>query len=105
MHLFSGKCIRWRVELFLIRPAYYRVKHGQDLALIARTFGVTARVLAAANRLAAEPREGEVLFIPPSGNVYVVQGGESRALLCGSSERFREKNATSFLYPRQEVML
>ena len=93
------------MELRLFRPVFYRVKRGQSLADCARAFGVTKRLLAAANRLTAEPHAGQVLFIPPSGNLYRVRGGESRTLLCGSPARFLEKNATGRLYPGEEVML
>lgn len=88
-----------------MRRAYYRVRHGQTLSSIARAFGVTARLLAAVNHLAEEPRAGQVLFIPPSGNLYRVQGGESRAMLCGSAERFEARNGTRCLYPGQEVII
>ena len=88
-----------------MRPALYRVKRGQTLAQVARTFGVTPRLLAAGNALKSELSEGELLVIPPEGNVYLVRGGESMALLCGSPDRFEKKNATRCLYPGQEVLL
>ena len=88
-----------------MRPALYRVKRGQTLVQVARTFGVTPRLLAAVNALKSELSEGELLVIPPEGNVYRVRGGESKALLCGSPERFETKNATRCLYPGQEVLL
>lgn len=93
------------MELRLHRPACWRVRHNQTLEGIARTFGVTARLLAAENGLSSEPSEGQVLIIPPSANLYVTQGGESRTLLCGSVDRFLRRNATARLYPGQEVML
>lgn len=93
------------MELRLYRAAVYRVKRGQSLADIARTFGVTARLLAAVNHLKKEPEEGQVLLLPPSGDRYVVRGWESRTLLCGSPERFSERNGTRALYPGQEIIL
>ena len=93
------------MELRLLRRPYYRVKRGQTLSEIARAFGVTPRLLAACNHLKGEPFAGQVLAIPPSGDLYRVQGGESRTLLCGSPARFFERNATHCLYPGQEVLL
>lgn len=93
------------MELRLLRRPYYRVKRGQTLSEIARAFGVTPRLLAACNHLKGEPFAGQVLAIPHSGNLYRVQGGESRTLLCGSPARFFERNATHCLYPGQEVLL
>jgi len=49
---------------------------------------------------------GQVLIIPArAGNLYVVRGGESKTLLCGSPESFERKNATVWLYPAQEIFL
>lgn len=93
------------MELCLHRPARWRVRHNQTLEGIARAFGVTARLLAAENGLFSEPAEGQVLVIPPSSDRYIVQGGESRALLCGSAERFARRNGTKHLYPGQEILL
>ena len=93
------------MELQLIRPQTHRVCRGQTLASIARTFGVPPRLLAAHNHLTCEVTEGQLLAIPPAGNVYRVQGGESCTLLCGSAENFQKRNATAHLYPTQEVLL
>lgn len=97
--------IDWCVELSLVRPARYRVKRGQTLLAVALAFSVPPRLLAAVNHLQTEPAEGELLVIPPAENLYRVHGGESRALLCGSPERFARKNATDCLYPGQIVAL
>ena len=93
------------MELQLIRPQTHRVCRGQTLASIARAFGVPPRLLAAQNALACEVEEGQLLTIPPAGNLYRVQGGESCTLLCGSVENFQKRNGTKFLYPTQEVLL
>lgn len=94
------------MELILDSCAYYRVKRGQTVREIARAFLLPARVLAAANGLVEEVRAGQVLRIPPrAGNLYTVRGGESKTLLCGSPENFFKKNATSCLYPMQEIFL
>ena len=69
-------------------------------------FRLTARVLAEYNGLKEEPQEGEVLSIPKIfGNFYVVRGGESMKLLCGSRENFIAKNKTEHLYPGQIILI
>ena len=87
------------------RRIYYRVKRGQTAREIGRAFGCPLRALICLNGLAEDPREGEVLKIPPARNLYTVRGGESKALLCGSAEAFEERNGTKWLYPEQEVFL
>ena len=98
--------IGWRVKLLLKESEFYRVKRGQTLKEIAGAFSCPERLLAVANSLAEEVEEGEVLLIPiTEGTLYTVRGGESKALLSGSGEKFFEKNQTSFLYPMQKVIL
>lgn len=98
--------IEWRVKLLLTEQSYYRVKRGQRLAEIARAFSCPPRVLAFVNGLTEEVREGQVLFIPRERrNLYVVRGGESKTLLCGSPEAFENRNRTKYLYPSQEIWL
>ncbi len=91
--------------LTLHRPARCRVKRGQTLVSIARAYFLPPRVLAAANALSGEPEEGEVLFVPGGGDLYRVQGGETKELLAGSGRAFEQKNCTKWLYPGQEVLL
>ena len=101
----SGR-IAWRVKLLLKESGFYRVKRGQNLDEIAKAFSCTQRLIAAVNGLTEGVREGEIILIPAiEGNLYTVRGGESKALLSGSSERFFEKNRTSALYPTQKVIL
>lgn len=98
--------IQYRVKLSLIVPAQYRVKRGQTLFTIAETFRIPPRVLAAVNALDGEVREGQVLTIPAERrNLYVVRGGESKTLLCGSPENFEARNRTKCLYPAQVIWL
>ena len=97
--------IDWCVELSLVRPARYRVKRGQTLLAVALAFSVPPRLLAAVNALDCEPAGGQLLAVPPAGDLYTVRGGETKALLCGSAQRFEERNATRCLYPSQQVFL
>lgn len=75
------------------------------LETIARAYCLPPRVLAAFNGLKQEPERGEVLLLPEGGNLYEVRGGETKALLSGSEEKFEEKNCTKRLYPTQKVLL
>ena len=94
------------MELRLVAGEYYRVKRGQTVASIARTFGMPARVLAQFNGLKCEVYAGQVLRVPQERrNLYTVRGGESKSLLCGSEKNFEERNATGCLYPGQIVWL
>lgn len=98
--------IECRVKLSLNVPPWYRVKRGQTISTIAKTFRLPPRLLAACNGLEGEAEEGQVLSVPAvEGNLYVVRGGESKALLCGSEEAFEQKNKTACLYIGQTVLL
>ena len=93
-----------KLELSFVK--YYRVKRGQKIADIARTFLMPPRVLAAFNDLSEEPQEGQILEIPEGeGNLYLVRGGESKSLLCGSPEAFEKKNRTALFYPMQMIWI
>ena len=94
------------MELVLERRKFYRVKRGQTLCAIAKTFHVPPRVLAACNDLSEEVREGQVLVLPQENcNLYTVRGGESKSLLCGSKENFENRNGTANFYVGQTVWL
>jgi hypothetical protein len=85
---------------------FYRVKHGQTLKEIAKAFCVAESLLAQENRLTGEPFAGQILSIPAQrGNAYTAKEGESKALLCGSDEGYKEKNGTDILYPGMRVIL
>ena len=85
---------------------YYRVKRGQTIHTIAKAYDLPPRLLAAANNLEREVEEGQVLLIPQrEGHLYVVRGGESKSMLCGSPEAFEKKNGTKWLYVGQLVVL
>lgn len=94
------------MKLQMCEFEYYRVKKGQNLLSIAEAFFVPPRFLAVYNDLHEEPQAGRILKIPKqNGNLYVVKGGESKRLLCGSKENFEEKNKTTLFYPGQVVVL
>lgn len=94
------------MKLLLEVPVYYRVKRGQTISTIANAYGLPPRLLASFNGLEREVEEGQVLAIPKrEGHLYVVRGGESKTLLCGSPESFEKKNGTKWLYVGQIVIL
>lgn len=94
------------MELRLCPKKYHRVGRGQTLAEIALVYRVPPRLLAAVNSLKEPPAEGQILLLPAAdGNLYRVRGGESKAKLCGSAERFEQNNGTRCLYPGQIVLI
>ena len=93
------------MELSLFRPEVWRVGRGQTVRSIAHAFAVPPRVLCACNALTEEVFEGQLLVIPPAGDLYRVRGGESMTLLCGSPEAFERRNFTRCFYPGQEIFL
>ena len=93
------------MKLTLHVPSYYRVKRGETTASVAAAYRLPPRLLAVENSLTEELFEGQILKIPARrGDLYVVQGGESKTLLSGSPARFNEKNGPH-LYPGQSVLL
>ena len=87
-------------------PRWYQVKEGQTLKEIARVFCVSEFLLAKENELKSEPFAGQILRIPLlKGNEYFAQEKEDKTLLCGSEEKFFEKNGTHCLYPGMRVIL
>ena len=85
---------------------YYKVKEGQTLEGIAAFFCVSPWLLARENGLKSEPRAGQILRIPSmQGNAYTVREGDTKALLCGSDERFEALNGTSVFYVGMSVRI
>ncbi len=88
------------------RKKYYKVKEGQTLQEIARYFSVSPYLLARENELTAPPYTGQILQIPvEGGNYYHAKEGDSKALLCGSEEKYFRKNGTDILYIGMTVVL
>ena len=75
------------------------------MATLAEEIGVTAYLLAAANGLKEEIFEGQILFLPSSGNLYTVREGDTKTWLCGSKKRYEEKNGTDIFYLGMKVLL
>ena len=85
---------------------FHIVRQGQSVARIAEFYSVSAYLLVKENGLKEEPFIGQILKIPcQTGNAYLVKAGDSKALLCGSEERFNEKNGTDVFYIGMRVIL
>ena len=85
---------------------FYQVKKGQTLAEIADYFSVSQFLLAKCNGLKNPPHAGQILRIPQTqGNVYFVQEGDTKTLLCGGEESYRMKNGTDVFYIGMRVIL
>ena len=94
------------MKLSLVVPKYYRVKQGQTIASVSAAFSLPPALLVRENALKEELYAGQVISIPVrEGDLYVVRGGESKTLLCGSPERFEEKNGSCRLYVGARVLL
>ncbi len=79
---------------------------GQSLQEIAAYYSVSPYLLAVENRLTEAPKAGGILKIPARrGNAYVVREGDTKALLCGSEERYEELNGTSVFYVGMTVIV
>ena len=82
-----------------VNRKFYKVKAGQTVREIADYFCVAPRLLIQENGLLQEPKAGQILFIPKQrGNAYTVKEGDTKALLCGSEDAFRQKNGTDIFY-------
>ena len=95
-----------RIMLKLERKEFHIVKAGQSLRLIAQTYKIPERLLVKENGLIEEPKVGTVLRLPKQkGDYYTAQAGDCPSLLCGSEEKFKEKNGGKILYPEMKVWL
>ena len=85
---------------------FYKVKGGQTIEEIAAAFSVSAWLLVKENHLTTQPYAGQILAIPSqTGDLYTVQAGDDKALLCGSEKAYSERNGTKVFYPGMCVRL
>ena len=105
-HRTSGKKHIVQYMLTLKRPQFYKVKAGQTLQEIADNFHLPVTLIIKENALRQPPQAGEILYLPNvKGNLYTVQAGDSKRLLCGSDENYKNRNGTDILYPTMRVFL
>lgn len=84
----------------------HRVLEGQTLEQIAATYKIPARLLVKENGLTGEVYEGQILFLPErKGDLYTVQAGDDKRLLCGTEKNYENKNGTKILYPEMKVWI
>ncbi len=73
---------------------------------IAAYFSVSPYLLARENGLQAPPYAGQILRVPDEkGNAYTVREGDTKALLCGSEERYFSLNGTEVFYVGMKVII
>ena len=95
-----------RIMLKLEEKQFHIVKTGQSVRSIAQTYQIPERLLVKENGLTKEPRVGNILLLPKrKGDYYTAQAGDCPSLLCGSEEKFKEKNGGKILYPELKVWL
>ncbi len=88
------------------RAKFYKVKKGQSLEEIAAAFSVSAWLLVKENGLTTQPFAGQILRIPDEvGNEYTVQAGDTKTLLCGSNEKYAQKNGTDIFYIGMKIRI
>ena len=83
------------------------VKEGDTLQSVCRAANVSSIALCKKNGLTSEKElaTGMLIRLPPCGNLYTVQPGDSVENLCGSRRRFIELNGTDVLYPGMKVRI
>lgn len=86
---------------------FYLVKEGDTLQSIAKGAEVSPTALCKLNGIPMKNglKIGMILAIPPSGDRYTVQIGDSVTNLCGSEERFEELNCETSIYPGKEIRI
>ena len=95
------------LQLKVLLKEFYVVKEGDTLQSICSAANVSPTALMKKNNLSWNTPlfSGMLLFLPPNGNLYTVQPGDTVELLCGSKERFEELNGTADIYPGKKVRI
>ena len=95
------------LQLKVLLKEFYVVKEGDTLQSICSAANVSPTALMKKNNLSWNTPlfSGMLLFLPPNGNLYTVQPGDTVELLCGSKERFEELNGIADIYPGKKVRI
>ncbi len=92
--------------LKVLRRRYYRVKKGENAENVCREFSVPPCLFTAENGLEEGVGEGQIVLIPENKyHLYTVRGGDSKAALCGSEERYEAINGTSAFYVGMKIFI
>lgn len=83
----------------------YKVKLGDTLKGLSEQLPTTMYALIAENGLKTELTEGQILRLPARADLYTVQAGDTKTLLCGSDEAYRKRNGTDVFYLGMRVRL
>ena len=91
--------------LELEKKKLHKVSTGETIEKIAKTYRIPVRSLLLENGLNEEVWVGQVLVLPQrQGDLYTVQAGDSKELICGSIESYEAKNG-KIIYPTLKVWL
>lgn len=93
------------LQLKMKERTYYVAQEGDTIGRIALEANVSPVALKKRNGIEGELCGGELLVLPPSGNLYTVCPGDDPVTLCGSVERFVALNGTDILYPGMKVRI
>lgn len=103
--IFRGERIHSNMMLKMDIRQLYKVKGGQSLQTVADECGTTVFAIVAKNGLREELYEGQLISLPKPANVYIVQAGDTKKLLCGGEREYFERNGTNVFYPAMRVLI
>lgn len=95
------------LKLRVLLREYYVVKENDDIESVCRAANVSPVALCKLNGINGKEAllAGTILRLPPNGNLYTVQPGDSRENLCGTKTRYEELNGTSVFFPGMKVRI
>ncbi len=95
------------LKLQTLLQNYYIVKENDDLFSVCYALHISPTALCVKNNLArpADFYAGRVVYLPPRGNLYTVQAGDSMENLCGSKARYIEYNGNDVFYIGKRVRI
>ena len=103
----DGRIYYNMLKLQVLLREYYVVKNGDTVESICRAANISPVALFKCNGFSSEKElcTGIILKLPPGGNLYTVQPGDSMETICGSKARFEQLNGTDVFYPGMKVRI